>query len=95
MSLPLILDDEKLKEDLFKLPKDALALLFSQTETCISDYKLFKVLEEKLKALEPMSPEKKNKNLITLATDNDKIGGSVLSLSQINCELDSDQPFLS
>ena len=30
------------------MPKDALALLFSQTETCISDYRLFKILEEKL-----------------------------------------------
>ena len=51
MSLPLILDCEKLKEDLFRLPKEALAMLFSQTETCISDYKLFKILEEKLLVL--------------------------------------------
>lgn len=48
MSLPLILDNETLKEDLFLLPCDALEILFSQTETCISDYKLFKILEERL-----------------------------------------------
>jgi len=48
MSLPLILDNETLKEDLFMLPKDSLDILFSQTETCISDYQLFEILEERL-----------------------------------------------
>jgi hypothetical protein len=48
MSLPLILDNENLKEDLFLLPKEALDILFSQTETCISDFQLFKILEERL-----------------------------------------------
>ena len=30
------------------LPNDALVLLFSHTETCISDLRLFRILEERL-----------------------------------------------
>jgi len=48
LNLPLIVDDDHLKEDLYTLPKDALTLLFSQTETCISDFRLFRLLEERL-----------------------------------------------
>jgi hypothetical protein len=48
LNLPEILKDEKLKEDLFHLPRDALEILFSNTETCVSEFDLFKSLKEKL-----------------------------------------------
>lgn len=42
------MDDEKLREDLFMLPREALTLLFSDTETCVSEERLFGILEERL-----------------------------------------------
>jgi len=48
LNLPLIMDDEKLREDLFMLPREALTLLFSDTETCVSEERLFGILEERL-----------------------------------------------
>ena len=48
LNLPLIMDDEKLREDLFMLPREALTLLFSDMETCVSEERLFGILEERL-----------------------------------------------
>ena len=51
MSLPEILKDEHTKEDLFLLPREALEILFNNSETCLSEYQLFEVLEKKLNQL--------------------------------------------
>lgn len=51
LNLPEILKDEKLKEDLFQLPRDALEILFSNTETCVSEFDLFKSLKDKLESI--------------------------------------------
>ena len=48
LSLPEILKDDHTKEDLFLLPREALELLFNNSETCLSEYQLFQVLEKKL-----------------------------------------------
>lgn len=47
-----ILDDPALTNDLFELPNDALTLIFSSTETCLGELKLFTALKSKIDKLE-------------------------------------------
>lgn len=44
LNLPEILRVEKRREDLFQLPKEALEIVFSNSETCCSEYQLFRAL---------------------------------------------------
>ena len=46
-----ILDDPILTNDLFDLPNEALRIVFSSSETCIGELKLFKAIKSKIEAL--------------------------------------------
>ena len=48
LSLPEILQEEQTREELLMLPREALELLFSNSETCLSEFQLFEVIERKL-----------------------------------------------
>jgi len=48
LSLPQILLEEQTREELLILPREALELLFSNSETCLSEFQLFSVIEQKL-----------------------------------------------
>ena len=48
LSLPVILQEEQTREELLMLPREALELLFSNSETCLSEFQLFQVIEKKL-----------------------------------------------
>ena len=48
MSLPIILEEEQTRAELLMLPREALELLFSNSETCLSEFQLFQVVEKKL-----------------------------------------------
>jgi hypothetical protein len=55
-----ILDDAHLSSDLFELPDDALTHIFSSSETCVGELKLFKTLQNQidhLAAEDPDSPQ--------------------------------------
>lgn len=41
LNLPEVLKEDKRREDLFQLPREALEIVFSNSETCCSEYQLF------------------------------------------------------
>lgn len=52
LNLPEILKHEQTKEDLFKLPQEALEIIFGHSATCLSEYELFKAISERIKSRE-------------------------------------------
>ena len=63
-----ILEDPVVSKDLFDLPKDALKYLFSSFETCISEIKLFKAIDKRIKEIEdPTFLNELAKNYIRLS----------------------------
>lgn len=48
LSLPAILNEEQTRAELLALPREALELLFSNSETCLSEFQLFEVIEKRL-----------------------------------------------
>ena len=42
------MQEEQTREELLLLPREALELLFSNSETCLSEFELFEVIERKL-----------------------------------------------
>ena len=44
LSLPRILEEDQTREELLILPREALELLFSNSETCLSEFQLFEVI---------------------------------------------------
>jgi hypothetical protein len=51
-SMASIIEDPIVSKEMFELPKDALKYLISSSETCISEIKLFKAIEERIKSTE-------------------------------------------
>lgn len=47
----VILNDPQLTADLFDLPNDAISHIFSSSETCIGELKLFQTIQTQIKAL--------------------------------------------
>jgi len=48
LNLPEILKSKKTKKDLFRLPQEALEIIFGHSATCLSEYSLFKAITERL-----------------------------------------------
>jgi hypothetical protein len=42
------LKQEKTKRDLFKLPREALDIIFGHSETCLSEFDLFKAISDRI-----------------------------------------------
>ena len=51
LSLPQILEEEQTREELLILPREALELIFSNSETCLSEFQLFEIIQRKLHQL--------------------------------------------
>ena len=75
MNLPEILKAEKTKGDLFRLPREALEIIFGHSETCLSEFELFKAIEARLQEGE----------------GNDNIEGDKEELKEIREEVNSKQ----
>lgn len=50
LNLPEILKQDQTKSDLFKLPQEALEIIFGHSATCLSEYELYKVISERIKS---------------------------------------------
>ena len=50
MNLPEILKQDQTKQDLFRLPQQALAIIFGDSATCLSEFELFRAITERIQA---------------------------------------------
>jgi len=48
LNLPEVLREETRRDDLFQLPREALEIVFSNSETCCSEHQLFRAIKEQL-----------------------------------------------